>query len=206
MARNNVKTKKLTIYAMIVAIELLLGLTVLGYIKIGVVELTIMQLPVIIGGVLLGPWAGAFFGGVFGLTSFYQCFGMSAFGATLLGINPFYTFILCFFPRLIMGFLVGLISQQMSRNITAKKFAPFVASLSGALLNTILFCVTLILLFWNTEYIQSLASGLPVFPFLAAFVGVNGLIEAAVCFVIGSAVCKALYVFKEKIGLGGVIK
>ena len=33
-----------------------------------------------------------------------------------------------------------------------------------------------------------------VFAFIVAFVGVNGLIEAAVCFVVGSAISKALLV------------
>ena len=38
----------------------------LGYIPLGVTRATIIHLPVIIGGILLGPKKGAFLGGVFG--------------------------------------------------------------------------------------------------------------------------------------------
>ena len=41
----------------------------LGYIPLGVTRATIIHLPVIIGGILLGPKKGAFLGGVFGATS-----------------------------------------------------------------------------------------------------------------------------------------
>ena len=46
---------------------------------------------VVIGAIILGPTAGAILGGVFGITSFIQCFGISAFGTLLFGINPVLT-------------------------------------------------------------------------------------------------------------------
>ena len=54
----------------------------------------------------------------------------------------------------------------------------------------------LCIFFYNTEYIQGIASGLgagnPIL-FVAAFVGIQGLIEAGICFVIGSIVSRALF-------------
>ena len=49
--------------------------------------------------------------------------------------------------------------------------------------------------FYNTEYMQGIACGLGVsnpILFVAAFVGVQGLIEAVICFIIGSIVSRAL--------------
>lgn len=53
---------------------------------------------------------------------------------------------------------------------------------------------TLVIFFFSSDYIQSLAGGLNPFRFVIAFVGVNGLVEAAACFVVGSAITKALQV------------
>lgn len=56
--------------AVLVAILLLLEFTGIGMIKTPFLEFTVMQIPVIIGAIVLGPAAGAALGGVFGLLSF----------------------------------------------------------------------------------------------------------------------------------------
>ena len=53
----------------------------------------------------------------------------------------------------------------------------------------------LVIGFYNTEYIQSFVSALGAknaLLFILAFVGVNGLVEAIVCFVVGTAISAAL--------------
>ena len=95
--------------AVLTALLLLLEITGLGYIKTPVLEFTVMQVPVILGAIILGPGAGALLGGVFGLTSFWECFGKSAFGMQLLAINPWATAVVCIVPRLLMGLCCGLI-------------------------------------------------------------------------------------------------
>ncbi|NCB06229.1 MAG: ECF transporter S component, partial [Clostridia bacterium] len=55
--------------AVLVAILFLLEVTGLGLIKTPGLEFTIMQVPVIIGAIVMGPAAGAILGGVFGLIS-----------------------------------------------------------------------------------------------------------------------------------------
>lgn len=70
--------------AILIAIILVMAFTPLGYLKTAGLEITFIQVPVIVGAILMGPTAGAILGGVFGLTSFIQCFGLSAFGAALL--------------------------------------------------------------------------------------------------------------------------
>ena len=148
--------------ALLIAIILIMAFTPIGYIKTFGLEITLIVVPVAVGAVVLGPTAGAILGGVFGLTSFIQCFGMSAFGAMLLSINPAGTFVVCFVTRLVMGWLTGLIAQGLKK---------------------------------VKALIQGLAKNMKVanpFAFVIAFVGVNGLVEAAACFVVGSAITKAL--------------
>ena len=56
----------------------------------------------------------------------------------------------------------------------------------------------LMLFFGQSEYILSMQGSMNVFAFVLAFVGVNGLIEAIVCAVVGTAISKALYMFLYK--------
>lgn len=190
------KTGKIVRLGLLVAILIVMEVTNIGYIKTPTgLELTLMQIPVLIGAIIMGPAEGAILGGVFGLTSFFQCFGKSQFGATLMGINPVLTFIVCFFPRLLMGLCCGLIFKALNKD--GKGILPFgAASLSGAALNTLFFMTALIVLFGNSEYIMAMRGSMNIFKFIAAFVGVQGVIEAIVCTVIGTALSKVLWKVK----------
>lgn len=182
--------------AALAAILLLLEITGLGLIKTPGLEFTIMQVPVIIGAIVMGPMAGGILGGVFGLISFWECFGKSAFGVMLMSINPIGTFLTCVPTRILMGLFCGLIFRALYHVDKTKLFSFGIASLLGALLNTVFFMSTLTAFFYNTEYIQGFVqyfgSANP-FTFVLAFVGVQGLLEAVICFVAGAAVSKALY-------------
>jgi uncharacterized membrane protein len=180
----------------------IMAFTPVGYIKAGAVEITVIHIPVIIGAIMGGPVAGLVLGTAFGFSSFVQAFGLSPFGVALMSINPLYTFILMVIPRALMGWLVGLIFKALNKVDKTKIVSFAVTSLSAALLNTVLFMSTLVLLFYNTGYIQEFvaASGASnVFAFVVVFVGINGLIEAVVCTVLGTAISKPLYVLKSRL-------
>ena len=192
------KTLKMIQLALLTAIIVLIAFTPVGFIRTPGLEITLIGIPVVVGAVLLGPSGGAILGAVFGLCSFLQCFGMSPFGAVLLGINPFWTFVVCFVPRTLMGWLSALIFKGLRKVDKTRFFSFLAACLGGALLNTILFMSALMLFFGQSEYILSMQGSMNVFAFVLAFVGVNGLIEAIVCAVVGTAISKALYMFLYK--------
>ncbi len=184
--------------SVLVAILLVLEATGLGIIKMPTgLEFTIMQVPVIIGAIIMGPLAGGILGGVFGLLSFWECFGKSAFGAMLMSIDPVGTFLTCVPTRILMGVLCGLIFRALYKHDATKKLISFgAASLCGALLNTLFFMSVFIGFFYHTEYIQGFVTAMGstnVFAFAAAFVGVQGVLEAIICCVAGAAVSRALY-------------
>lgn len=189
--RNKVfSTKYLVEMALLVAIILLMAFTPIGYIKTAGLEITLIVVPVAVGAITLGPKAGAILGGVFGITSFIQCFGMSAFGSVLLGINPIFTFIVCVPTRILEGWLTGLIFNGLVKTKLPKTASVTIASLCCPLLNTVFFMGSLVILFADTMRTQFGMT--KVIPFIAAFVGINGLIEAAICFVLGAAIAEAL--------------
>ena len=61
--------------------------------------------------------------------------------------------------------------------------------------NTLFFMTTLCLCFYNTDFIQGFVQAMGsanAFLFVIAFVGVNGLVEAIVCFFTGAVIAKAV--------------
>ena len=76
-------TKKLVLLALLTGLLVLMAFTPIGYLNIGPLSITFNMIPVAIGAVALGPTGSAVLGLVFGITSFAQCFGISAFGTVL---------------------------------------------------------------------------------------------------------------------------
>lgn len=173
-----------------------MAFTPIGYLTVGVIQITFIMIPVAVGAIMVGPASGAFLGLVFGATSFAQCFGLNVFGTTLLGINPIYTAILCFVPRILMGWLVALIFRALHKIDKTRIVSYMVASLSGAVLNTVLFMIGLSLLFGQTDYIKN-GMGVTIIALFAAIL-VNAIVEAGVCMIIGTAITKALSKVVEK--------
>lgn len=190
---RSTKTMKMAQMAILIAIVLIMAFTPLGYLKTAGLEISLITIPVAIAAMVLGPKEGAVIGAVFGLTSFYQCFGMSTFGATLLNINPFLTFLVCVPTRILEGYVAGLIFPWLLKADKTKTIGFFLGGLITAVCNTVLFVGVLLLCFWNTEYIQSLnAAGANILLFGAIFVGVNGVVEWIATTAAGGVIAKAL--------------
>ena len=197
MSNVSAKTQKLVQMGILTAMLIVFAFTPIGYLRVGAIEITFMTIPVAVGAIILGPAAGAVLGGVFGVTSFIQCFTGSVFGSFLVGLNPWLTLITCFVPRVLCGWLTGIIFKALQKIDKTKIISYAGASLSTALLNTLFFMGSIVLFFWhNGAFTETMGQwGLPtdsVWAFLVAFVGVNGLVEAAVSFVVGAAIAKVL--------------
>ena len=188
--KNHAKLRGMTQTAILAAIIFVMAFTPVGYLKIGPVSITFIMLPVVIGSIVVSPSSGAVLGGIFGLTSFIQCFGMDAFGTTLLGINPVFTFIMCFIPRILAGWLPGLIYRALIKIDKTRIVSYMAASLSGALINTVLFVGTLVLFFGSSEYLRQFGDS--IWAIISVLVTFNAAIEAGVCLVVGGALAKAL--------------
>ncbi len=190
-ATRKAKTLFLVQNAVLAGIVVLMAFTPIGYLKLGAVEMTFIMIPVAVGAITLGEKSGAFLGLVFGISSFIQCFGMSPFGAMLLSINPLFTFIMCLLPRVLMGYLCGVIYKLLVK--FKKGIAVVIASFCAPVLNTVFFMALLILLFGKTDYIMSLRAGTDnIWAFLIAFVGLNGVMEVVTTTLISPPVALAV--------------
>ena len=187
---------KLSITAILVAIIAIMSFTPLGYLKIGLLSITFLTVPIIIGAVTNGPGVGALLGFAFGITSFIQCFGMDAFGVALMQISPWKTAFMCIVPRTLMGLICGFCYKGLSNTKLPSPVKYALSGITAPLFNTILFMGTLILFFWKSEYIQSVADSLgasSIIKFLVALVGVNGVLELVVCPIVATLILIPLH-------------
>ena len=197
MNRNKkIDVRYLTQLALLVAIEMVMKAIGLGSVPVGPLYMSFLTVPIAVGAIVLGPLAGVILGGVFGIVSFLDAVkGASIMTSNLLAVSPVHTFILCIGMRLLMGLCVGLVYRGMEKICRRSAVNCFVTSLSAPLLNTLFFMGYIVLAFYQTEYIQGLVAAkgaVNPLMFVVLLVGVQGVVEAIVCSVTGTAVGSAL--------------
>ncbi|MBR6707483.1 MAG: ECF transporter S component [Clostridia bacterium] len=185
-------TYKLTLYAVLTAIEIVLA--VVNIPMPAGLSITFNMIPVAVAGIAMGPVGGMVMGGIFGLISFLQCFGLlgySGMGAALVQISPVLTFVQRFGSRLLMGLIAALIYRLLSKK-TNVYVSSAVTGFSSAFFNTLFFMGSLVLLFGSSDYMQNSMAGRGFFAYIVAAVGVNGLVEMIVATAVTGAVGAAL--------------
>jgi uncharacterized membrane protein len=168
-------TRNLVITALMAAITLLLGWTHWGFIPwFGGASLTIMQVPVIIAAVIVGPFSGLIVGLIFGIFSMIMA-GVAPSGPTDVWFtNP----MLSVLPRLFIGPFAWLANRALKRWPVV---SLTVAGAVGSLTNTVLVLGMIGLM----GYLPWAALG--------AVVVSNGLLEMGASMIITTAVAAAYW-------------
>ena len=197
--QNRQQLTELVLTGLFAAIIIIMAFTPLGYIPLGFINATIIQIPVIIGAMFCGPKKGALLGFLFGLTSFLKNTLMpstvSAFvfspilAANLFGAKgALYSTFICFVPRILVGILPYFVYKGMLKFCKLKTLNLAVAGVLGSFVNTVLVMGSILILY-KDAYAQ--AYEMDASAVLAAIGGVisfNGVIEAIVSGIIVSAV------------------
>lgn len=182
--------------ALLVALELAMRAIGLGAVPVGPLNMSFLTLPIAVGAMLLGPGAGAVLGGVFGVLSLSDAVsGRSVMTGTFFQLSPVNTVILTVGMRMLMGYVCGMVFKAARRLDTKGTWSFFVGAVSAPLLNTLFFMGYIVLVFYRTDYIQALVAKLGAanpLMFVVLLVGVQGLVEAVTCGVLGGILGKAL--------------
>lgn len=200
MANANVDPKigRLVRMAVLVAIIFLLAFTPLGYLVIGPIAATTIQMPVIIGAALMGPTAGAVLGGFFGLSAIIKVLtvpGADAVATAILGVQPFLYFVIALIPRILMGWLSGVLLYGLQKLPFWKNkylICYGITGFIGSMLNTIFYLGSLWILAsgFVAQAYQMDISGVGAMVMTVAVTA--GVPEALVSCVVVAAVCRAL--------------
>lgn len=185
------KTRYMVETALMIAITLIMGNTILGTIPTPFLKVSIVTVPVALATMLIGPAAGIICGIVFGLNSFVSALtGASGMLSTLFTINP----VGVFFTAVVARFLDALVVALIFKAIHRGKLTQVSYYITGALMplfNTVFFMTSLCLFFYNTDYVQNLVAKYDAngpFAFVVAMVGVQATIEAVIGCVLAGTV------------------
>lgn len=205
--RSRSRTQTMVLMAMFTAIILIMAFTPIGLINLPLIKATILHVPVIIGAIVLGPAAGAYFGGLFGLTSIIKntitpsalSFAFTpAVPVPGTGHGSFWAIIICFVPRILVGITPWLFYAAINKaaprmNNGARAGVLAASGIIGSFTNTAL-VMSLIYGLFKTAY--ATMSNIPVNEVGAVILGIvaaNGIPEAICAAVITPIVCLVLF-------------
>lgn len=187
MSNTSSKVRQTALTAVLTAIVLLMAFTPLGYLRVGPVSITFLVIPVVIGGMTLGPVRGGFLGAVFGATSFAQCFMGDPFGAALVALSPMATAVACFVPRILIGVVAGVLFPALLKVRRSHALAFVGTAVAGTLTNTVLFVGMVVGFFQNSYF-----GGSPFWTIFAGFFTVNVALELVVGIIVSAALSAVL--------------
>lgn len=203
MVKGKANLQYLIELALLVAILLVMNVTGLAMIPLPGQYASIMTVPVAVGAMMLGPLAGGILGGVMGCISFYTAI-KTGFSTLFLagytgGIVVLLSFVNSIIPRVLMGVCVGWVFKLVHKLDKTKTVSYYIGGIAAPLLNTLFYMTVLVFIFLNAPTLEAVL-GAELFAkfqenvllFVAAYVGVQAVIEAVVGCVISGSICKAL--------------
>ncbi len=201
--KNGVKkmfsAKNIAYFAALLALVVVLQ-TCGGFFQIGGLSLSSVLVPIVLGGILLGPLAGAILGFAFGfIVLMYGVAGAEPFTATLLASSPVMTVLIC----LVKGVAAGIVPALLYRLISPKNalVAAFVAAVSAPIANTGLFIVGCLMI--NGTIAGFTANGTMPEILYFLFIGCAGwnfIIEFAINIVLAPALHRVVLVVEKQTG------
>ncbi|MBQ7875369.1 MAG: ECF transporter S component [Oscillospiraceae bacterium] len=196
------KTSEMVKMALFIALIILLSVTPLGYIPLGTINATTIQMPVIIGAVLFGWKKGAVLGGVFGLTSLIKntlqpnvtSFVFSPF-IPVFGeeSGSFWAVIISLLPRVMIGITAAGVFAVLSKMKINKTVSSAAAGFCGSIANTILVMGGIYLFFGESYSAAKDIAYNTLMAAVAATITGAGIAEAVISAIVSGAVCTALF-------------
>lgn len=169
------KTKELTLNALFIAMTILLAVVPnLGMITVGPVSITIMHIPVIVAGLVLGFKSGVLNATVFGISALLIAATRPTGVLDVLFVNPLVSVL----PRVIFGISIGVIAGVMDK--FTKNFA--VKATVTAILSTLIHTICVV----GAMYYAGIGSANPeiaavfstnVLTFIGTVLMANGILE-----------------------------
>ena len=189
--------KNIAYFAVLLALVVVLQ-TCGGFFKIGATSLSFVLVPIVLGGILLGPLAGGLLGFAFGfIVLMYGVAGADPFTAILVTNHPFLTTLVC----LVKGVAAGVASAYVYKLIARKNTLAgvIVASAVAPVVNTGLFILGALTMSGTlVENFVAPDSTLVYFLFIGC-AGWNFVIEFAIDLVLSPALHRVVLVVEHKV-------
>ena len=200
MQKETFNTRYIVTLAMLCGILLVMGMTGIGFIPLPVIKATTMHIPVILGAILLGPFAGAVLGGLFGLCSMWAntvtpsllSFAFSPFITTEGLPGALKSIWIAFGCRVLLGLIAGYLWKAFKKLFKNDYIALPSTAAIATLAHTLLVMGSIYFLLAQ-QYAQAKNVALSaVFGLVMGTVTASGIPEAIVAAVFVTTIGKAL--------------
>ena len=209
------KTKKhdtrwMVSVALMAAIVIVLANTPLGMIQLPVIKATTVHIPVIIGAILLGPWAGAILGAVFGVCSLISntmaptllSFAFSPFMSTTGIPGTLKAIWISVGCRILIGVIAGWLWIALEKIKMNHLAALPIVGFAGSMVNTVAVMGSIYILFAR-QYAEAREVAVSaVWGLIIGTVTASGIPEAIAASILVLALGKALIQVFRRMGAG----
>ena len=191
------RTFQMVLSAMFIAMIILQSFVpFLGNIPIVALNITIIHITVIVGGIVLGPRAGFLFGFTWGVCSLILAYTSANILSFMIFTNP----LISILPRLLMGGLVALFYHKATKLIASDRLRMAVSGFLGSIMNTV-FVLSSIYLLMGNQYAELKGKTVAELPlFLMSVVMTNGVPEALAATVVTPIIASILVKIYKKRG------
>ena len=187
--KNTQKTRTMVTMAILIAlVAVLQTLSILIGQLNPIVSFTLALVPIVIGAILYGKWAGAFLGAVMGIIVFISVLTYQAgpLSAAMLEFNPVITGILCVLKTALAGFVSGIAYKAISKS-GKDRLAIIVSAILCPMINTGIFLAGLLTVFYDIA--AGFAGGNMLYFVLVLILGINFVVE----FILNSVLAPVIY-------------
>lgn len=208
LAHKKMSTKRMAQLAILLAIEAIIAFVpMLGSIPIGPMVATTAHIPVILAGVLLGVSGGAVIGFSFGLLSFIvnsfvtptiTSFVFTPFVSVGEIQGNFWSIIICFVPRILLGVAAALIFEALKRIDKTGTWSYIVSGILASLVHTVLVLFGIYIFFKDTYATAVGLTGDLLLGAIGTVILTNGVLEAVLAAIITIAVAKPVSIILKR--------
>lgn len=189
---NKAKTQRLTLLALLTAMVAVLSYFG-GFIKIGgLASISLTLIPIVLGGALCGPLAGAFLGGVSGAVFFATADAAFWFGLSIPG-----TIVTVMVKGILAGLCAGLVFRLFEK--MNRYLAVVLSAIVCPVVNTGIFLLGCLVFFFDTIQTGASGEGMSVFAYMiVVFVGLNFVFELLLNVLLSPAILRVLNIKDQK--------
>ncbi len=156
-----------------------------GFLNFGVISITTLHIPLIIGSIALGIKGGLILGTTFGVLSFLK---MLLMGTNPIEVAIFTNPMVAIVPRAITGLIIALMFKFIYKVSGKLLVSATITAVFGTITHTIL-VITAMNVFEGANIISAYGGLIPV---LGVLVGINGLLETGLAFLVVPPIVIAL--------------
>lgn len=186
---TNIRTREIALTGVFGGLILLMAFVpMLGYIQIGLVSLTIIHIPVLIGGAAGGKRVSIYLGIIFGVSSLLIALIRPVLPSDYIFQNPLVSVL----PRVLFGYTAYLFYTLFNKLIKNN----LVATMVSFVLSTVAHTVFVLIAFYIFGIENPALTG--IFGFIWGILVTNGFFEALIAAIVGAPIANRLYVYLRK--------